>query len=131
MANLSCDCGYTKSVSDEYAGKNVKCPKCNAITQVSCTEVEPVPIIRERQTINNTYRVHEKKMPTAIAVILALLWIVFGIVCGGVFSTLVIALQQANSAVQEASAGAVCGATIVSFYAIMRAIDKVVRLAFE
>jgi hypothetical protein len=32
--DIACECGWTTAVKDEYAGKRVKCPKCNTVVAV-------------------------------------------------------------------------------------------------
>jgi phage FluMu protein Com len=44
---LNCTCGKMLRVADEYAGRRVKCPACNAITTAPAPEPEPVFEIEE------------------------------------------------------------------------------------
>lgn len=49
--NLNCECGTTLSVADKHAGKQVKCPSCQAVLQVPEVVVEATVVSpgRERQ----------------------------------------------------------------------------------
>jgi hypothetical protein len=57
---LSCSCGKTLRVADEYAGRRVKCPSCNAIAPAP----EPEPVF---EVVATAPRVQAAPRPTPSA----------------------------------------------------------------
>ena len=39
MAILNCECGYAKDIPDKYAGKRVKCPKCQNYVNIGKSKI--------------------------------------------------------------------------------------------
>jgi hypothetical protein len=43
VVKFECSCGFKKAVDDKYAGKNVRCPKCNQPVTVSTQQIQAPP----------------------------------------------------------------------------------------
>jgi DNA-directed RNA polymerase subunit RPC12/RpoP len=133
------ECGFSRKVPDEAAGRKVRCPECQSLALVmgrTPTVIvyqdgvdEPPARTNDSDSEPESYELAPKPslgLTGALAIVGLVVWgLVTFAMCSGSLVFLG-AMREAKSAPQEAAIGAVFSTIFIALYVLARCIEKII-----